>query len=531
MKDRPFRLFKRGTNPNDHGYVTTELLAGTLQAVATEVAKGVQYAYSHALTATCQNMRQLHNLLRALIYANPIMAARALLNKDHLYACSGGELLEIWQCEALETGTYTFLPMNKTCSLEIPIKLKRQNGPKIAYMDPKTSIVHLIPTITDCALEDEIPFTQNNKSWLYHRRTGEARLADGEINSLEFYHPEILEWLPWKTTVYHQIVMYNFSELQGSISLNDIYSSLDRQKQILTALGVKRHQAPHDAASDITERVMEHGFFGFLYGLCLNPFQIWTFLVCVYVTIGAISFHCCPTSGAKNYLHVPTVAGHIKRGMQSLARRYRGRSETPDPDYVNVISDSGIPEIPICNTSLINRLARRRLPSRDDIGPPVPEHHYAPVRPIRLPRSRSSPPSSPPSPLQQNGTIPSAPKIYYPIHQLPLPEPLGFPNSDAVALDLSRQQAYYTPTDRLLQDQTLNIHCQFGAEIVISATVGKEKTKASVDTGACFRLMPHHKAKKYQRSRTSRPCPAALSFNGGTDISDLWIAHHHSHHW
>ncbi len=54
---------KRENDPSDHGYVTTELLAGTLQAVATEVAEGIQYAYSHALTATCQNMRQLHNLL------------------------------------------------------------------------------------------------------------------------------------------------------------------------------------------------------------------------------------------------------------------------------------------------------------------------------------------------------------------------------------------------------------------------------------------------------------------------------------
>ncbi len=191
--------------------MTTKLLAGTLQAVATEVAEGVQYAYSHALTATCQNMCQLHNLLCTLIYANPIMAARALLAKDNIYAHSGGELLEIWPGEAVELDTYSFLPMNKTCSLEIPIKLNRQTGPKIAYMDPKTGILHLIPTITDCSLEDEIPFTQKNQSWLYHRKTGDARLADGEINSLEFYHPEILEQLPWKTTVYHQIVMYNFS--------------------------------------------------------------------------------------------------------------------------------------------------------------------------------------------------------------------------------------------------------------------------------------------------------------------------------
>ncbi len=240
------------------------------------------------------------------------MAARALLAKDHIYAQSGGEILEIWPCKDVEPKKYSFLPMNKTCSLEIPLKLNWQSGPKIAYMDPETSILHLIPTITDCSLEDEIPFTQNNQSWLYHRKTGEAQMAEGEINSLEFYHPEILEWLPWKTTVYHQIIMYNFSELQGSISLNDLYSSLDRQKQILTALGVKKHQAPHDAAGDITERVMEHGFFGFLYGLQINPLQIWTFLVCVYVTVGAISFHCCPSSAAKNYLHVPTVAHHIK---------------------------------------------------------------------------------------------------------------------------------------------------------------------------------------------------------------------------
>ncbi len=238
------RRLKRRTDTNDHGYVTTELLAGTLQAVATEVAEGVQYAYSHALTATCQNMRQLHNLLRALIYANPIMAARALLSRDNIYAHSGGELLEIWPCEAVESGTYTFLSMNNTCTVEIPLKLNHSGGPKMAYMNPKTGILQSVPTVTDCSLENEIPFTQNNQSWLYHRKTGDAHLAKGQINSLEFYHPEVIEWLPWKATVYHQIIMYNFSELQSSISLNDIYSSLDRQKQILTALGVKKNQAP-----------------------------------------------------------------------------------------------------------------------------------------------------------------------------------------------------------------------------------------------------------------------------------------------
>ncbi len=147
--------------------------------------------------------------------------------------------------------------------------------------------------------------------------------------------------------------MYNFSKLQGSISLNDIYSSLDRQKQILTALGVKRNQAPHDATGDITERVMEHGFFGFLYGLRINPLQIWTFLVCLYVTIGALSFHCCPRSTAKNYLHVPTVAGRIKNGMQSLAQCYRTRYEPPEPDYANIVHDPSAPHVPRRSTSLL----------------------------------------------------------------------------------------------------------------------------------------------------------------------------------
>ncbi len=53
---------------------------------------------------------------------------------------------------------------------------------------------------------------------------------------------------------------------------------------------------------------MEHGFFGFLYGLRVNPLQIWTFMVCLYVTISAVVYHCCPILPGKNYLHVPTVA-------------------------------------------------------------------------------------------------------------------------------------------------------------------------------------------------------------------------------
>ncbi len=262
---------------------------------------------------------------------------------------------------------------------------------------------------------------------------------------------------------------------------------------------------------DITDRVMEHGFFGFLYGLRINPLQIWTFLVCLYVTIGAISFHCCPRSSATNYMHIPTVVGRIKNGMQSLADRYRNRYDVPDPDYANITQEMGAPPVPRRITSLLYRLKRRRLPPRDDIGIPLPEHRYAPVRPPRPPRARSSPPGH----LQNGRSQPTAP--LYPADQLPFPEPPGLEGDLEVHLDIPHQQAFYLPTDRLLQDRTLVVNCLMGAEIVVPISAGKEKIHALVDTGACLSIMPIKVAKKLKEAEhLDRALPMRVSIGGNT---------------
>ncbi len=185
----------------DHGLVTTELLALSLQALSDDIARGVRYAYSHAMVGTCQNMRQLYNLLRTFIYANPVMAARTLLNRNDIWARSAGNALEVWPCEELPVGTYSFLPMNKTCTLELPLKFRVGGTTRFGNMDPLSNIVHQYATEVDCALDEEIPFRRGNETWLYTRSDGDVKRPTAELGRLEFYHPEHLNWLPWKATI------------------------------------------------------------------------------------------------------------------------------------------------------------------------------------------------------------------------------------------------------------------------------------------------------------------------------------------
>ena len=94
--------------------------------------------------------------------------------------------------------------------------------------------------------------------------------------------------------------MYNWSEFQSHISLNDIWGQLYHQRKVFEALGVPpQPNSVHLNFEKALDKTINKSFFGFLKGLAINVYQLWVFSVCIYVTLGFLVFHCLPRKVAK----------------------------------------------------------------------------------------------------------------------------------------------------------------------------------------------------------------------------------------
>ncbi len=201
--------------------------------------------------------------------------------------------IEVWPCQELPEDFYHWMPMNDTCTKEIPLKFLHGSEEHAGYLDPVTNIIHQQGASVDCALSEEVPLTIGSVTYLYDYHSGTLS-KPSQLRILPFVHWNFSELLPLQPTIFHEITMYKWTELQSTVSLNDVLGTLDKQRQILDALGVRTRGDPPIAAQEAIAGIMNQGFFGFLSGLALNWWQVWVFVCCLYVTLVIIISHCCP---------------------------------------------------------------------------------------------------------------------------------------------------------------------------------------------------------------------------------------------
>ncbi len=111
---------------------------------------------------------------------------------------------------------------------------------------------------------------------------------------LQLFQWNATDFWPNEPTIFHEITMYQWTELQSQISLNDLFHSMNMQQRIFSALGARAPEDVQLAARQTVTGIMEQGFFGFLHGLQINWGQVWVFTCCCYVTIMILTNHCCP---------------------------------------------------------------------------------------------------------------------------------------------------------------------------------------------------------------------------------------------
>ncbi len=318
----PFRVIsrsKREINRQTHGWISSEQLASELQAIQENIQLGLRSAFKQAMTTTCQNMVQIYNILRTLLYANPVNAARILLNNSYIYARTSANTFEVFPCTEIKPHHIRFLSMNNSCTKEVPILYSINTHRFQGFLDVATNIIIQCPTPIDCNLENEVPLFLNNTVQFYERKTGAVRTPSKPIRKLSFYHPEMTTELSYKPIIYHELVMYNLSEIRGTLTMNDVFKALQYQHQIYQSLGVditddSSETAAHKFASGIAQKTL----YGFLLGFHISYYSLWLFLVAVYVTGLFIFLHCCPGKGILQTLNIWPLLDRIRQQYSKI---------------------------------------------------------------------------------------------------------------------------------------------------------------------------------------------------------------------
>ncbi len=110
--------------PGSNGVVLADTLAMALQALEYRLQENIRFAFDHAVSATCQNMKAILQILSASILGNPTVAARLLLNRSDIVARASMQALEISACHELPSADFYLKPMPEYCTRELPIAFK-----------------------------------------------------------------------------------------------------------------------------------------------------------------------------------------------------------------------------------------------------------------------------------------------------------------------------------------------------------------------------------------------------------------------
>lgn len=89
---------------------------------------------------------------------------------------------------------------------------------------------------------------------------------------------------------YHSLVMYKLQQLHAHVPTNKILRAAEQQQQIMRFLGVnsKTQTTTKNFERLAANSTIDKGIFAFLRGVLPNPWQLWIFACCAYITLIAV---------------------------------------------------------------------------------------------------------------------------------------------------------------------------------------------------------------------------------------------------
>ena len=85
--------------------------------------------------------------------------------------------------------------------------------------------------------------------------------------------------------IINEIIIYNFTEVQGTLSLNDVLQEFAFQQKILSQLGINKQHSQSQVASKFSANILKSGLMSVLSGFSSNPLMVWIICCSAYVTI------------------------------------------------------------------------------------------------------------------------------------------------------------------------------------------------------------------------------------------------------
>ena len=276
------------SHPRAVGIATTAQLSAQLQFLEISVNNNTLNLFRLLYQSLCSGMQHHLQLIQTQIYSNPTLAVRALLQREDIIAVANEEIIEIIPCLKLSKDAYEFTPINDVCYEAIPIAYTLNDQKYSGLFKPLTNEVVADIAPIPCSSFRPIPFVLENSTFVFERNGTLTKITS--IHHLPGYAlPTINFSNVISPSIFHEVVMYSANSFQPPVTSNDIYRTYRVQSAILEQLGVASttsdiNQASRDFLSELSKRTQ----MGFLLGFRPTAYQIWTFLVCLFVTLQCI---------------------------------------------------------------------------------------------------------------------------------------------------------------------------------------------------------------------------------------------------
>ena len=266
------------------------IVNGMVQAVYVKLSQLITDAFRKSINYACHALAEYLEMIKGLIQAHPTATLRYIFENPNIFARTGNGVIEVFSCTQLDPGSYKLLPMNDTCTEWIPIQFTYANTTHKAYLDYITNTI--VPTSPErsCHTTRKLPVSLGGVISMYVAKTG-ALEKPGHVNVLQLTKVNLNEsMLEIPEVIYRSATLIDWSDMMQEHSLNDVLAAAAKQRRVLNAMGITWEGEPGAAATENLEHIFERGFFGFLLGAHLgSPFEVYVFLVCLWVTVVTVA--------------------------------------------------------------------------------------------------------------------------------------------------------------------------------------------------------------------------------------------------
>ena len=204
------------------GVVTSDQLAGELEALYLRIREEQAFAYQRLLQDVCGNMQSTSLGLRVMAVSQPTQTVRELLNNSYLIGRAGVEFVEVWSCLPISKEGFKTLPQTESCTRDISIEFQFQNQTSRGYLDPVDLRVTHHGEPADCGMVSTTPSKLLARIHNYNRRSGDLVRILKPKSLLPLQHQlSANQSLMQKPLVFCPVTMYSWKEKIGRASCRE----------------------------------------------------------------------------------------------------------------------------------------------------------------------------------------------------------------------------------------------------------------------------------------------------------------------